>query len=335
MLPVIAITMGCPVGIGPEIIVRALADKDIFKCCRPVIIGDKHIMQRALRITGITLGLESLKSINPREIRTETAYLLETSELDPAESCFGRPTPETGRAMVEYIEKATELAISGLIQAIVTSPINKAAMHMAGYNYPGHTELLAEKTGTVHYAMMLAGETLRVVPVTIHVALRDVPSRLTQDGIVRNIKVTFEGLRRHFGLRAPRLAVCALNPHAGEGGLFGDEEGRIIGPAVQEARALGIEASGPYSADTIFHRATMGDFDAVLAMYHDQALIPLKLLHFKDGVNITLGLPIIRTSVDHGTAYDLAGTGKADPSSLLAAIRLAARMHALSTGKRD
>ncbi|MDQ7837339.1 MAG: 4-hydroxythreonine-4-phosphate dehydrogenase PdxA [Thermodesulfobacteriota bacterium] len=326
--------MGCPVGIGPEIIARSLALHEVYTYCRPVVVGDRAIMERAVKTTGVSLDISVIKEADIEQIgrtfrqgdRPEKIFLLPVSGLDSAQCVYGRPTARTGAAMVNYILRAIELALSGRVQAITTAPINKEAMHMAGYEYPGHTELLAEKTGEKEYAMMLAGDRLKVVPVTIHLPLRDVATRLTREKILENLIVTDSALRRYFGLEQPRLAVAALNPHAGEGGLFGDEEVRIIAPAIDAAKRLGIDAAGPFPADTVFYRASQGEFAAVIAMYHDQALIPLKLLHFKDGVNITLGLPIIRTSVDHGTAYDLAGSGKADPSSLLAALRLAARM---------
>lgn len=329
-LPIIALTMGCPVGIGPEIIARALAEPEVYSYCHPVVVGDRAIMERAVETTGAGLDIRLVEDITGEEMTAGQIHLLVASELDPARCIYGRPTDRTGAAMVNYILRAIELALSGHVQAVTTGPINKEAMHRAGYSYPGHTELLAEKTGARHYAMMLAGDRLKVVPVTIHLALREVAARLTSKGIVEKLTITDDALRRYFGLERPRLAVSALNPHAGEGGLFGDEESRVIIPAIETAKGLGIGVQGPFPGDTVFYRASQGEFDAVIAMYHDQALIPLKLLHFKDGVNITLGLPIIRTSVDHGTAYDLAGSGKADPSSLLAALRFAARMAACS-----
>lgn len=325
-LPIIALTMGCPVGIGPEIIARALAVHAVYSYCRPLVVGDPAIMERAVKTTGVSLGIKLIKDAKVGQIEPQKIQLLPASELESSQCAYGKPTAQTGAAMVNYILRSIELALSGRVQAITTAPINKIAMYMAGYRYPGHTELLVEKTGAKQYAMMLAGDRLKVVPVTIHLPLRDVATGLTQQKIVENLIITDAALRRYFGLKQPRLAVSALNPHAGEGGLFGDEESKIIAPAIETAKGLGINAKGPFPADTIFYWASQGEFDTVIAMYHDQALIPLKLLHFKDGVNITLGLPIIRTSVDHGTAYDLAGSGKADPSSLLAALRFAARM---------
>ena len=215
---------------------------------------------------------------------------------------------------------------------MATAPINKEAMNRAGILYPGHTELLAELTGSTEYVMMLAGDRLRVTLVTIHEALADVPHLVTTEKVLATIRITHRDLDRYFR-KNPRLAVLALNPHCGEGGLFGDAETRIIAPAIAAARAEGIDVTGPHSADTLFHFAVQGEYDAVVCMYHDQGLIPLKLLHFDDGVNVTLGLPIIRTSVDHGTAYNLAGTGRASDASLTAAIRMAAEM--ATTRRRD
>jgi 4-hydroxythreonine-4-phosphate dehydrogenase len=228
--------------------------------------------------------------------------------------------------MVSYILIAVEMALKKEVAGMVTGPISKTALHLAGYHYPGHTELLAKRTGAADVAMMLAGGSFRVVLATIHCALSEVPERLTLDRLFRLFSLTCRALKHDLGIPEPRLGVAALNPHASEGGLFGDEEKEIIIPAVLEARGQGLLVSGPFPADTLFWRHSQGEFDAICAMYHDQGLIPLKLLHFMDAVNVTLGLPIIRTSVDHGTAYDLAGTGQAHPGSLKAAILMAAEM---------
>jgi 4-hydroxythreonine-4-phosphate dehydrogenase len=228
--------------------------------------------------------------------------------------------------MLDYIEWGCQVCRSGQAAGLVTAPINKAAIRSAGCNFPGHTELLAERCQVEKVVMMLAGARLRVCLVTTHLALSAVPATLSRAEIEATIRITDQALRDHFGVRTPKLAVLALNPHAGESGLFGDEEERLIVPAIAAARAAGIDASGPHSADTLFHFAARGAYDAVICMYHDQGLIPLKLLHFEDGVNVTLGLPIIRTSVDHGTAYDLVGTGTASSASLVAALRMAEKM---------
>ncbi|MFH1489563.1 MAG: 4-hydroxythreonine-4-phosphate dehydrogenase PdxA, partial [Pseudomonadota bacterium] len=238
----------------------------------------------------------------------------------------GRPHIEGGKAMVSYIVKAVEMAGKGEIAGMVTCPISKALMQEAGYAYEGHTQLLAHLTGCEDFVMMLAGERLRVTLVTIHTSIRDVPGLLSVEKVLKTLSITSRAPESDFGIRRPRLAVAALNPHAGEGGLFGMEEEMIIRPAVESARRSGIEVEGPLPADTLFYKAAAGRYDAVVCMYHDQGLIPLKLLHFSDGVNITLGLPVVRTSVDHGTAYDIAGRGEADPSSLIAAVRTAVTM---------
>jgi 4-hydroxythreonine-4-phosphate dehydrogenase len=240
----------------------------------------------------------------------------------------GRPTTEAGDAMVQCITRAVEYAREGAIAAMVTCPISKVLMQKAGHSFEGHTQLIAHLTDSSDYVMMLAGERLRVALATIHCALSDVPACLTEDAVYRTITITEKALRRDFAIKDPLIAVTALNPHAGEEGLFGTEEETIIRPAVERARREACRVDGPFPADTLFRKAASGQYHAVVAMYHDQGLIPLKLLHFSDAVNITLGLPIIRTSVDHGTAYDIAGKGIADPSSLKAAVRMAAMMAA-------
>ena len=228
--------------------------------------------------------------------------------------------------MVEYIFRAVEMIQQEDLAAMVTCPISKSLMHRAGHRYDGHTQLIAHLTNADEYVMMLAGERLRVSLVTIHCSLKEVPVLLNKDMVYKTIAVTARALREDLGIENARLAVAALNPHAGESELFGSEERESIGPAIKQARDEGFHVTGPFPADTLFHKAASGSFDAVIAMYHDQGLIPLKLLHFSDAVNVTLGLPIIRTSVDHGTAYDIAGTGQADASSLKEAIKLAAKM---------
>jgi 4-hydroxythreonine-4-phosphate dehydrogenase len=276
-------------------------------------------------------GLEQ-KPINeisrPSETVSESGAidLLAISNLQRESLIPGNPTVEGGKAMVNYITRAVEMAQGGDLAALVTCPINKALMHEAGHLFEGHTQLIAQLTNAEDVVMMLAGERLRVALVTIHCALSEVPTCIDDDMIYRTITITSQALQLDFGLLTPRLAVAALNPHAGESGLFGSEEDEIIRPAIERARVEGCQVEGPLPADTLFHRAAAGQFDAVVAMYHDQGLIPLKLLHFSDAVNVTLGLPIIRTSVDHGTAYDIAGTGTADASSLKAAIRMAVNM---------
>jgi 4-hydroxythreonine-4-phosphate dehydrogenase len=325
-LPVIGITMGDPVGIGPEVIVKALCDTTIRSCCRPVVIGDRSILEREIRRFSAPVKLRPSTSVSKIPEHPGEIILIEQSQLDPHAVRYGEPAPETGRALGAYIIKAVAMAQAGVIDAVVTAPISKKSLHDAGYDYPGHTEMLAQLTGAQDVVMMLAGDRLRVVLVTIHCALAEVPKLLSAEKILTTIRITHASLKNYFSLAAPRLAVAGLNPHAGEGRLFGGEEQEIIAPALEAARREGIDAAGPFPPDTIFYYAAQGKYDAVVCMYHDQGLIPLKLLHFEDGVNITLGLPVIRTSVDHGTAYDIAAQGIASPASMLRAIRTAVQM---------
>ncbi|MBW1715088.1 MAG: 4-hydroxythreonine-4-phosphate dehydrogenase PdxA [Deltaproteobacteria bacterium] len=324
-LPLIAITMGDPAGIGPEIISKGLLGDDIYQVCRPLVLGDMD----ALTVVSKTIGSLPFQLIStPLEVigRPGKIPVMSVSNLREDSCIPGQPTVAGGKAMVEYIVKAVELTKSSQVSAMVTCPINKELMHRAGYKFDGHTELLAHLTHTEDYVMMLAGERLRVSLVTVHCALREVPQRLNKALIVKTITITYRALERDFSITRPRVAVASLNPHAGESGLFGLEDERIVKPAVEAVRDGGLLVDGPLPADTIFYHASNGRYDAVVAMYHDQGLIPLKLLHFSEAVNITLGLPIIRTSVDHGTAYDIAGKDMADPSSLVAAIKMAARI---------
>lgn len=325
------ITMGDPTGVGPEIIIQA-AGKGVFAgLSRPVVVvGDLAIMKRAAQVCGCKVawqpGSPAPLASGELVFSGQVLPLREISGLDPAQQEYGQPDLCSGRAMADYISWACDRCLAEDAAGMVTAPINKQALQLAGAEFPGHTELLATRCGIGEVVMMLAGERLKVCLVTTHCALRDVPRRLTVDRVLSTIRITATSLRQQFGLVSPRLAVLALNPHAGEGGLFGDEEEQIIVPAIETARNLGIHASGPHSADTLFWFAAQGRYDAVICMYHDQGLIPLKLLHFDDGVNVTLGLPIVRTSVDHGTAYDLAGSGKASPASLIAAVKMADEM---------
>jgi 4-phospho-D-threonate 3-dehydrogenase / 4-phospho-D-erythronate 3-dehydrogenase len=330
--PLIALTMGDPCGVGPEIIVAALADPSLGQLCRPLVLGDRGALERAVAVTGLPVSIETVQDTGPLKTQPGVIYLRELSRLDPSEMVYGRPGPAAGDAAYAYICAAARLCLEGDAKAMATAPINKEALNQAGHHFPGHTELLAQLTGTDQVVMMLAGDRLRVTLVTIHEALAKVPALVTRERVLDTIRITDRALSRYF-CPTPRLAVLALNPHCGEGGLFGDEEREVIAPAIAAARAEGIDAVGPLSADTLFHFAVSGGYDAVVCMYHDQGLIPLKLLHFDDGVNVTLGLPIIRTSVDHGTAYDLAGTGRASAQSMKAALVMAAQMAALGSQK--
>jgi 4-hydroxythreonine-4-phosphate dehydrogenase len=311
----IAISLGDPCGIGPEIVARALVTRPELNV---VVYGDAGVLARAAASAGVPAPARE----RIREITT----------LDPATVPPGKPNDAGGLAQRAYLEAATTAALAGEVAALVTAPISKQWIARSGFAFPGHTEYLAARAGVDEFAMMLAGPALRVTVATTHVALRDVATLLTTDGIASTIWLTAEGLARRFGIAAPRVAVAGLNPHASEGGRFGDEEDRLVRPAIDRARArlaaAGVvaELSGPHVPDVVFREAARGRFDAVVALYHDQGLIPLKLLHFDEGVNVTLGLPFVRTSPDHGTAYDIAGSGRASATSFLAALDLAARM---------
>ncbi len=324
-LPIVGITMGDPMGIGPEIIVKALAHQSLYKVCRPIVLGDLQRLATALEQTGRTTQLHAIQAPAQGRYAPDGIDILACSELALPPDIWGRPTRATGSAMVAYVLTAIELTMQKQLQAVVTAPINKAAMQLAGYQFNGHTEIFAKWTQTAKYAMMLAGDRLRVVLVTIHMALARVPHRLNTTIISETIQITHQALKDRFGLTNPRIAVAGLNPHAGEAGLFGSEEQTFILPAVTAAQKAGINVTGPLPPDTVFYQALNGGYDTVVCMYHDQGLIPFKLAHFDDGVNTTLGLPIIRTSVDHGTAYDIAGKGAASEKSLVAAIEMAAQ----------
>jgi len=324
--PVIGITMGCPVGVGPEIILRLAAGPEQAPAYRLVVVGDINVLDHCSRGLATPVKLRAWRPDETGLPTVESGILpvLSVSSLDPARLAWGRPDATTGRAMASYIEEAVRLVRAGTLAAMVTGPIAKSALQAAGCPFPGHTEMLASLCKTTDYAMMMAGDRLRVSLVTIHTPLAGVAAMLDQEEIFRLIRLTHHSLGRDFGISRPRIAVAGFNPHAGEGGLFGDEEGRKISPAISRAIAAGWQVTGPLPPDTVFYRALSGEFDAVVCMYHDQGLIPFKLIHFVDGVNVTLGLPIVRTSVDHGTAYDIAGKGIANPASLGAACRLAA-----------
>jgi 4-hydroxythreonine-4-phosphate dehydrogenase len=321
--PTIGITMGDPAGVGPEIIVKALGSRRVRACCRAVVIGRPEVLDTISRPLDSPRRFATVSDPS-RRTAAGSSPLIEAGAF-LADLRLGRPRAAGGRAAVAAIEKAAELALAGDINGIVTAPISKEAIRRGGSPFPGHTEMLASLTGTRNYAMMLVGGGLRVSLATIHIPLREVPRSLTTGGIRRVIDLTWQALG-DFGAADAKIAVCGLNPHAGEAGIMGEEDRRLIAPAVRAAARKGIPVSGPWPADTIFYRAARGEFGAVVAMYHDQGLIPLKTLAFDSGVNLTLGLPIIRTSVDHGTAYDIAGKGVASPSSLMAAIEIAAGM---------
>lgn len=321
-MSIIGITMGCPAGIGPEIILRHFAKRSWPADIQPVVLGDIGILEKC----AADLSLEAdCRAWQPdRPVPESGIPVLEVSTLNTTEHSWGQPTAATATGMAQYILTAVKLLKNGTLDGMATCPISKSALQKAGYKYPGHTEMLVDLTGAENYTMMMAGETLKVTLATIHCALAAVPEQLTIAGIRDLIRITHAALQVDFGIACPRIAVAGLNPHSSEDGLFGREEAEIIVPAMHEARAQGIDAQGPYPPDTVFFKASSGLFDAVVCMYHDQGLIPFKLLHFADGVNVTLNLPIVRTSVDHGTAYDIAGRGMADATSLAAAVTMAA-----------
>ncbi|MCL1980679.1 MAG: 4-hydroxythreonine-4-phosphate dehydrogenase PdxA [Proteobacteria bacterium] len=317
----VAITMGCPAGIGPEIICRLFGREDFFYLIpgRAVVVGDIAVLRQAAAKLGMGLPIGKWQPGQP--VNSGRIPVLQVGPPRSEPVHWGQPDAACGLVMGRCIEEAVKLVSAHACSAIVTCPISKKSLQAAGYPYPGHTEMLAALTGSPRVRMMMAGPRLKVILVTIHVALRQVPELLSVAEIADCIDMTRTALQRDFGLAAPRIAVAGLNPHGGENGLFGDEEERIIKPALAPFAA--DQVSGPWPPDTIFHQAAEGQYDAVIAMYHDQGLIPFKLLHFQDGVNVTLGLPLVRTSVDHGTAYDIAGKNLADPSSLAAALDMA------------
>ena len=325
--PIVAITMGDAAGIGPEIIVKALAHPPVYRVARPLVIGDLARLARAAEIARVSVGVTRVAAPGEAGFSPGTIDCIDVG-LIPGDLPFGRVSARAGEAAFRYIERAVALARSGDIDAICTAPLNKQALQAAGHRYPGHTELLAALTGTPEVSMMLTAHNLRVIHCTTHVGLIDAIARIDPPLVERTIRRGHEALVRG-GIATPRIAVCAINPHAGENGLFGrGEEATKIAPAVAAARADGIDAQGPLPADTVFFRAIRGDFDLVVAMYHDQGHCPVKVLGLESGVNITVGLPVIRTSVDHGTAFDIAGTGTADERSLIAAIISAAELSA-------
>jgi len=317
--PIIAITMGDGAGIGPEIIVKALADGTVYRRCRPIVIGDAKILERATSIVGAETTIRSVGSVNAAEYRPGAVDCLDM-DLLPIDLPFGQVSGIAGDAAFHYLEKAISLAHDGLVDAICTAPLNKEALNAGGHAYPGHTEILAELTGTDDFAMMFWSPKLNVILVTIHVGIVEAVDMITSHRVYNTIALADAALRK-MGYASPRIAVCGINPHAGEGGLFGaGEEKEKIVPAVKRAWDEGINAVGPMPADTLFYRAARGEFDIVVAMFHDQGLGPVKTLGLDVAVNITVGLPIIRTSVDHGTAFDIAGKGLADAENIRAAV---------------
>lgn len=319
--PTVALTLGDPAGIGPEIIAKAFAQHDLAGRHRMVVLGNENLLRRAADLVGARLQIKTIEDPDEGLYEPGVMNVVEVGEL-PNDLPFGKLDARAGAAAYAYLERATTLALEGRVGAICTAPLNKEALHLAGLNYPGHTEILANLTGTKDYAMMLVAPDLRVIHVSTHVSLSEAIERATPERELTVIRLARDAMHR-IGIEEPRMAIAGLNPHAGENGLFGTEDIEKIKPAITAARKEGIEASGPWSADTVFVRARRGDFDIVVVQYHDQGHVPIKLLGFESGVNVTVGLPFFRTSVDHGTAFDIAGTGKADPASLLVALDLA------------
>jgi 4-hydroxythreonine-4-phosphate dehydrogenase len=337
-LPIIGISMGDPSGIGPEICAKALGLKELYEIGRPIVVGDAGIVGDAVRFSGLRLGVASCRKVSEAQFVHGVIDVFDLENLPLDHLRHKQVTAEQGRASFEYVAKVIELAMAGQIDATVTGPINKAAINAGGYHYAGHTEIYADLTQTRDYSMMLAEGDFRVAHVSTHVSLRKACERVKKERVLTVIRLAHEALRQ-LGIASPRIAVAGLNPHCGEGGLFGDEDDREIAPAVTAARAEGIKAEGPMPADTVFSKMRGGMFDIVVVMYHDQGHIPTKLIGFQydektatwshmAGVNVTLGLPIIRVSVDHGTAFGKAGEGRANPQSMVEAIRLAARLAA-------
>ena len=332
----IAITMGDAAGIGPEIIVKALERKELHRQAIPVVVGDAKTMEQAVSIAKSRLKILAISDFDQVRDDPDTIHVLDLENIDLSKLRHGRVDPMPGKAAVEYIQKAVALALEGRVAAIVTAPIHKEAINKAGFRYSGHTELLADLTNTKDYAMLLAHGPFRVSHVTTHTSMRKACDRVKKDRVFTVIRLTHEFLKQ-LGIEHPRIGVAGLNPHSGEDGLFGDEEIKEIGPAIEEAKKKGWTVEGPVPPDTVFTKMRGKQYDAVVAMYHDQGHIAVKLVGFSmkpggkewdkmSGVNVTMGLPIVRTSVDHGVAFGKAGEGRANPQSMVDAIKLAIKL---------
>ncbi len=322
--PRIGITIGDPAGIGPEVALKAAINSDVFAVCLPVLIGDADYLIHWAKAFGIQHHLDIVQAGEPIPLHAGVPLIYNLKNLASSLE-MGQEQAAAGRAAAEYVEAAVQLCLAGKIEAVTTAPINKKALHLGGYSFPGHTEMLAHLTDTKEFAMSFIAPNLRVALLTTHLPLSAVSASVKKEALETLIHLVQQEMPR-FGVAQPRIAVAALNPHGGESGLFGTEEATEMLPAIEACRAEGIEVSGPYSGDTIFLRAARGEFDIVISCYHDQGLIPIKCFSFGEAVNVTLGLPFIRTSVDHGTGFDIAGQGKADPASMITAIKLAAQM---------
>ncbi|MCJ7747749.1 MAG: 4-hydroxythreonine-4-phosphate dehydrogenase PdxA [Desulfobacterales bacterium] len=324
--------MGDPAGIGPEIIVKALSMEEPFQACQPFVFGDREVLSKTIEMLGLTTTVEVFEKIPEEGYLPQRIFLSPLSQLEVDSFRFGKPDTKCGEAMVKYVEEAVKWVRSGKLDAITTCPINKKAINAAGYPFSGHTELLAHLVKANSVAMMFLGSRWKIVLVTTHLPLKEVSQYITFDRILSTIRMTDEGLRKYFGMTHPRIAVLGLNPHCGEDGLLGEEEKMEIIPAIAEARSQGMDVEGPFPADSFFNFTRRTPFDAVISMYHDQGLIPIKMVDFEEAVNLTLGLPFIRTSVGHGTAYDIAGKGLANPTNLIKALLMASKLSKL---KRD
>ena len=327
--PIIAITMGDPCGIGPEVIAKALASSEVYSSCRPVVIGSVRSMEQAVKVTETPLGVEEVESPLEAGRSPELINVIDMHNLEAEDVTVGKVSPTCGRAAMEWVSRAADLALSGEVDALATAPVNKEAASLAGYKAIGHMELLQEISGAEDVATMLMSGSLWVVHLTTHRSLRLACDYVTKDRILATLRLTQSSFST-WGIPRPRIGVAALNPHASDGGLLGSEEAEQIAPAIEDARREGIDAYGPVPADIIFHQAIQGSYDVALAMYHDQGHIPIKVYGFDQSITANLGLPFVRTSVDHGTAFDIAGKGIAHHTSMLAAIKMAV---ALTSGK--
>ncbi len=316
--------MGDPAGVGPEIIIKAFQDGDLFSLCQGMVVGDARFLEAIARQMGFQIAVHAISSLEQARFEPGTLDVLDLKNVPEDLQC-GKATAAGGKASVEFIRRAVKLAMDHQVDAITTAPINKESIHKAGFHFPGHTELLAHETKSLNVALMLAGDNLRVVLTTTHLPLSEVASQVTEERVLTTIRLTHQWLKQHV-TEKPKIAVTGLNPHCGDGGIFGDEETTAILPALATAQEEGLQVDGPFPADSLFARNQYKTYDAVIAMYHDQGMIPIKMDSKGTAVNITLGLPILRTSVDHGTAYDIAGTGTACPESLKIAVKAAIKL---------
>lgn len=320
--PAIAITMGDPCGIGPEVVAKALADPNVYLSCRPVVVGNSHAIKQAVALTGVGLKINQPTDLSQAGLDPGVIDLVDIGNLNSEDITVGEISPTCGKAAMEWVTKAGELALAGGVDGLATAPLNKEAASLAGYTSIGHMELLQELSGAKTVATMLMAKNLRVVHLTTHRSLRVACDYVKKDRILEYLRLTHDSFVK-WGFTKPSIAAAALNPHGSDGGLLGDEEAQEIAPAVAAAREEGINAIGPVPADAVFHQAVENRYDVVLAMYHDQGHIPVKVYGFEESITANLGLPFVRTSVDHGTAFDIAGKGVASQTSMLESIRLA------------